>query len=146
MDGIRELLEAAREKKLATGHFRALLHIAIGRKVTRSNGTVLSTGITWRELAVLLKELHFDRELVREYGVDPGTLAPRDRERLWYTAIALAHVDSLEASAEADALAIDLKKLGFVVGPNPTAIPSTHKKSESKPKPKDEKHGKGKKK
>ncbi len=48
MDGIRELLEAARGHGLVTGHFRGLLHIVIGRKITRANGTVLSTGLTWR--------------------------------------------------------------------------------------------------
>lgn len=146
MDGIRELLEAARDRGLAAGHFRGLLHIAIGRKITRSNGTVLSTGVTWRELAAVLKELRFDRELVREFGADPDALAPRDRERFWYTAIAQARVDSAEASADADALIGELKKLGFAVGPNPTGLPSTLKKAEPKSKPKDEKPGKGKKK
>lgn len=138
MDGIRELLEAARDNGMLEGRFRGLLHIAIGRKVSKSNGTLLSGGVTWRELAAVLKELRFDRELVREFGADPDTLAPRDRERFWYSAIAQSHVDSHEASADADALAIDLKKLGFVVGSNPTGIVPP-RKVEPKPKPKDEK-------
>ncbi len=84
--------------------------------------------------------------MVREYGADPDTLAPRDRERFWYSAIAQAHVDSIEANAEADALVSDLKKLGFVVGPNPTMATSPLKKSEPKGKSKEDKPGKGKKK
>src|SRR5690348_432069 len=108
MDGIRELLSAARDGGLATGYFRGLLHIAIGRRVTRSNGSPLSTGVTWRALAAELKQLRFDTDLVREYGVDPVALAARDRERFWYSAIALAKVDSPEAIQEADRLATRL--------------------------------------
>lgn len=124
MDGIRELLEAARDHGLAAGHLRGLLHVAIGRKVSRPDGTVVSAGLTWREVAGWLKLLRFDRELVREFGADPEALAPRDRERFWYSAIAQARVDSREAVAEAEALVGPLKKLGFVVGPSPSALPA----------------------
>jgi hypothetical protein len=119
MDGIRELLSAARDAGLATGNFRGLLHIAIGRRVTRSNGPTLSAGVTWRELAAELKHLRFDTELVREYGIDPDALAARDRERFWYSAIAQAKVDSREAIQEADRLATRLAALGITVGPAP---------------------------
>ena len=145
MEGIRELLEAVRDHGLIKGRFRGLLHIAIGRKVTKPSGTLVGSGLTWRELAVILKELRFDRDLAREFGVDPDILAPRDRERFWYSAIVQAHVDTPEASAEADALAVDIKKLGFIVGPSPSAIVSP-RKAEPKAKPKEEKPGKGKKK
>lgn len=121
MDGIRELLDAARTAGLAAGHFRGLLHVAIGRTVSRPDGTVVSTGLTWRELAAVLKLLKFDRELVREYGADPDELAPRDREKFWYVAIGRAGVDSREAVAEADRLVGPLKALGYVVGPPPAA-------------------------
>jgi hypothetical protein len=94
MDGTRELLEAIRDNGLAAGRFRGVLHIAIGRKVTRPDGTVVSAGVTWRELARLLKQLRFDKDLVRELGADPEALAPRDRQRFWYSAIALARVDA----------------------------------------------------
>jgi hypothetical protein len=133
MEGIREVLEAARDQGLLTGRFRGLLHIAIGRRITRTNGTVVSSGVTWRELAPILKELRFDRDLVREFGTDPDALAPRDRERFWYTAIAQARVDSVEASNEADALAAELKRLGFHVGPNPALITKSGMKSERPP-------------
>lgn len=121
MDGIRELLDAARSRGLVTGHFRGLMHIAIGRRVTRPDGTLISAGLTWREIAAILKQLRYDRELVRELGADPDDLAPRDRLRFWYSAIALAKVDSPEAVAQAEALAGRLKDLGFVIGPAPTA-------------------------
>jgi hypothetical protein len=94
MDGIRELLSAARDNGLAAAHFRGLLHIAIGRKITRPDGSIVSNGLTWRALAQELKGLRFDQELVRELGTNPDTLAARDRERFWYSAIASAHVDS----------------------------------------------------
>lgn len=122
MDEIRLFLDAARDNNLVAGHFRGLLHIAIGRKVTRADGTVVSAGLTWRELAGWLKILRFDRELVRELGADPDELAPRDRERFWYSAIAAAKVDSREAVADADVLVGRLKPLGYVVGPAPVAL------------------------
>jgi hypothetical protein len=146
MDGIREFLDAARARGLASGHFRGLLHIAIGRRVTRTDGTLVSTGMTWREIATILKQLRFDRELVREFGADPDDLAPRDRQRFWYSAIALAKVDSPEAVAQAEVLASRLKDLGFVIGSAPTAaIPpppvsasaASKAKSAAKPKQKD---------
>ncbi|MBN9520188.1 hypothetical protein J0H58_16940 [bacterium] len=140
MEGIRRLLDTARTEGLVTGHFRGLLHVAIGRTVSDAAGTVLSRGLTWREAAALLKELRYDRELVREFGADPDALAPRDRERFWYSAIAQARVDSAEASAQADWLAAALKPHGFVVAPSATAPrtakpvpPKTEEKTE-KPK------------
>ena len=121
MEGIRRLLDTARDEGLVAGRFRGLLHVAIGRTVSDATGAVLSRGLTWREAATLLKELRFDRELVREFGADPDALAPRDRERFWYSAIAQARVDSAEASAQADQLASLLKPHGFVVAPSATA-------------------------
>lgn len=121
MEGIRRLLETARAEGLVAGHFRGLLHIAIGRTVADGAGAVLSRGLTWREAAALLKELRFDRELVREFGADPDALAPRDRERFWYSAIAQARVDSAEAAAQADRLTPALKRLGYAVAPSATA-------------------------
>lgn len=135
MDGIRELLETARDHGLVEGHFRGLLHIAIGRTVSRPDGTVLSTGLTWREVAAVLKLLRFDRELVREFGGDPDILAPRDRERFWYSAIAQARVDSPEAVAEAEAVIGKLKGLGFIVGQLPSGLVRTATPPATKAKP-----------
>jgi hypothetical protein len=147
MDGIREVLSVAREAGLAAGNFRGLLHIAIGRKIVRGNGTVVSTGVTWRELATELKYLRFDPELVRELGTDPDALAARDRERFWYSAITLAKVDSREAAAEADKLAPRFGALGYHVGPPPggeAPRPAAKSKPPAKPKEKPGKPGKKK--
>jgi len=156
MDGIRELLSAARDAGILTGNFRGLLHIAIGRKLTRPDGSPITSGVTWRALAAELKALRFDQELVREYGADPDALTARDRERFWYAAIAVAKVDSAEAIAEADRLAPKLKALGFVVGPSPgsppvtpaprSKAPETKPKEKEKEKEKDDKSAKKKKK
>lgn len=140
MDGIRELLSAVRDAGLLAGNFRGLLHVAIGRKITRPDGSTVSTGFTWRALAAELKVLRVDQELVREYGADPDALAARDRERFWYAAIAAAKVDSAEAIAEADKLAPKLKSLGFTVGPppgSPAPVPAPKAKTpEARPKEK----------
>jgi len=134
MEGIRRLLDTARDEGLAAGRFRGLLHIAIGRTVSDAAGEVLSRGLTWREAATLLKELRFDRELVREFGAEPDALAPRDRERFWYSAIAQARVDSAEASAQADQLAPLLRPHGFVVAASATA-PRVAKPAPKTPEP-----------
>jgi hypothetical protein len=122
MDGIRDLLEAAGGNGLVKGHLRGLLHIAIGRTVTKPDGTKLSSGVTWRALAALLKTLRFDPELGREVGADPDTLSPRDRERYWYAVIAQARVDSAEAVEDAEKLIAPLEKLGFIVAPPPGGV------------------------
>ena len=144
MDGIRDLLETARANGLVAGRFRGLLHIAIGRTVNKPDGTKLSSGLTWREVATLLKNLRFDPELGRELGADPDTLSPRDRERYWYAVIAMARVDSPEAVAEAEKLVGPLKERGFIVAPPPGGVapapkakpPTKDKKHEEKPKKK----------
>jgi hypothetical protein len=119
MDSLRELLDAVREQDLARGHFRGLLHILVGRRITRADGSVVSSGMTWRDLAALFKRLRWDVELVRELGLDPATLPPRDRQRFWYTAISRGGIDAPEASTDADQLIKPLADLGFVVGPAP---------------------------
>ena len=90
MEPLREFLNAVRHHGTARGHLLGLLHILIGRRITRTDGTPVSGGMTWRELAALLKQLRWDREAVRELKLDPADLPPRDRERFWYTAIAQA--------------------------------------------------------
>jgi hypothetical protein len=119
MDSLRELLEAVRDRDLARGRFRGLLHLLVGRRVTREDGTLVSSGMTWRDVSALLKRLRWDREAVRELGIDPAELAPRDRERFWYTAIARAGIDSPDAVADADHLIEPLGELGYVIGPAP---------------------------
>jgi hypothetical protein len=119
MDRLREFLDAVRQHGLAEGRFLGLLHILIGRRVTLADGTVVSAGLTWRAAAALLKRARWDREAVRELGLNPAALPPRDRERYWYTAIAQAHVDSPPARAAGNQLAAQLQAVGYQVGPGP---------------------------
>lgn len=119
MESLREMLETVRDKDLARGRFRGLVHILVGRRITGADGTLISSGMTWRDLAALLKRVRWDREAVREFGLEPAQLPPRDRERYWYAAIARGSIDSPKAVAEADQLVKGLKGLGYVVGPAP---------------------------
>jgi hypothetical protein len=146
MDGLREFLEAVREHGLVAGNLRGLFHVAIGRRVSRPDGTVVSAGVTWRELANLLKGLRFDKDLVAEVGGDPDELSPRDRQRFWYSAITLARPDSPEAHAQADRLAAAVKPLGYVVGPPPSPGGKPPPAPEARPKPSESEAAKPKKK
>lgn len=154
MDSLREMLEAARTNGIVAGRFRGLLHIAIGRTITKPDGTKVSAGLTWRALSALLKALRYDPELGREVGADPDTLSPRDRERYWYAVIALARVDGAEARAQAEQLVGPLKDAGYLVAaapgaaspPQPTTKPKPSAKTKAeKPEPPDEKPKKKKK-
>src|SRR5947209_7440539 len=113
MDRLREFLELVREQGLAAGNLLGLLHILIGRKISLQDGTAVSQGQTWRDVAALLKKLRWEPEQASELGVDPASLPPRDRARYWYQAIAQAKVDSAEAIAAADQLAEALKPAGY---------------------------------
>jgi len=119
MDGAREFLEDLRHKALAAGHLLALMNIVIGRRITKADGTVLSTGLTWRELAQVLKRLRWDKEAVRELGLSPDDLPPRDRVRFWYAAIAQAQVAGPAATQAGDRLAQQLAQHGYTIGPPP---------------------------
>ena len=105
MDGSRAVLELIRDRGLVAGRLRGFFHLVIGRTLSRGDGTILSTGVTWRELSQLLKLLKFDRDLVKELDADPDSISPKDREKFWYVAISLAKVDSAQARREAEELA-----------------------------------------
>lgn len=119
MDGVVSFLEELRKHGLAVDRFLGLLHVLIGRRITRGDGSAVSAGLTWREVATVLKHVRWDKDAVREIGLDPDALAPRDRQRYWYSAIAQASVDSELAAAAGDALATVVKPLGYIVGPSP---------------------------
>ena len=74
MEGTQMMLQLARDHRLIAGHLRGLFHIAIGRTLTATDGTILSMGMSWRDLSQLLKAMKFDREHVRELGADPDLL------------------------------------------------------------------------
>jgi hypothetical protein len=122
MDRVEDCLERVRSAGIVAGRLRGFLHIFIGRSVKADDGTVVSAGMTWRALSHYLKTTKFDKDLVREFGADPDEISPRDRERFWYSAIALARPDSQEALAQAEALVPLFAKLGFVVGPAPAGL------------------------
>ncbi len=121
MERLRELLELLRKRGIAVGNFLGLLHVLIGRRVTLEDGQLISAGVTWRELAGLLKRVRWDPEAVREIGLNPADLPVRDRQRYWYSAIAQAGVDRPEAVARGDQLAATMQSLGYVVTPAPGA-------------------------
>ena len=121
MDRLRELLDVVLEQGQGTGNFLGLLHVLIGRRIALEDGTEVSAGLTWRDVAATLKKIRWDREAVRELGLDPETLPPRDRERYWYLAIARAKVDSPEAIAAGNRMAEALQVAGYTVGPPPRA-------------------------
>src|SRR3954469_20244943 len=83
MDGAQTFLDELRQHGLVEGNVLGLLHVLIGRRVTRADGTLVSPGLTWRALADLLKSLRWNKDAVRELGLDPAALPPRDRQRFW---------------------------------------------------------------
>src|SRR5262245_35608943 len=94
MDGVRDFLDELQNNQKARGNLLGLLHVLIGRRISRADGTVISTGQTWRSVADLLKQARWDPDSVRDLGLDPATLPPRDRQRYWYLAISQAQVGS----------------------------------------------------
>jgi hypothetical protein len=119
MDQLREFLALIRNQGLATGNFLGLLHLLIGRVIRLQDGTVVSTGLTWREAAALLKRVRWDRTSVVELGLDPASMSPRDRERYWNQAISQAGVSSAAGVAAGDRLAEALLAHGYEVGAAP---------------------------
>jgi hypothetical protein len=130
MDRLREFLQAVRTHGATRRNFRGLLHVLIGRRISLTDGTVVSGGMTWRLLAGLLRDLRWEPEAVRELGLDPATLPPRDRQRYWYGAIAGADVAGQQATAAGDRLAEAVQPLGYIVGPAPGAAAPAPKKGD----------------
>lgn len=120
MDALSELLEMLKAGDQPRANFLGFLHVLIGRKITRvSDGLSISVGMSWRDLASWLKKLRWDPEQVRELGLDPDDLPPRDRQRYWYSAIAHARVNSAEAIRAGDRFAEVLRGLGYEVSAAP---------------------------
>jgi hypothetical protein len=121
MDGLRPFLESVRKHRHARDNFLGLLHVLIGRRISSADGDAISAGLTWRQTAALLKKVRWDKAAVGQLGLDSKLLPPRDRERFWYAAIALAHVDSAVACTAGDRLATQMKPAGFQIGPGPSS-------------------------
>jgi hypothetical protein len=67
---------------------------------------------------------------VRELGLDPAELPPRDRQRYWYTAISQAKVTSAAALAAGEQLRAAAGKLGYTVHPAPSPADKSADKDE----------------
>jgi hypothetical protein len=119
MDALQAFLEELKRLKVADHHFLGLLHILIGRKVARDDGTVVSNGMTWRQLSAVLKKARWNKEHAKKLGLEVEGLAPRDRERMWYLAISRAGVDSEEARRDGDKVAEIMNQHGWIVGSAP---------------------------
>ena len=122
MDTLSTFLDVLKKSGQTEGNFLGFLHVLIGRTITRTQDKlVVSAGTTWRELAGWLKKVRWDPEAVRELGLDPDALPPRDRQRFWYTAIMQAKVDGPAAVAAGEQFAAILKGLGYEVSSAPHA-------------------------
>jgi hypothetical protein len=122
MDALSSLLEDLKNGGQTQGNFLGFLHVLIGRKTTRQkDGAPVSNGMSWRDLANWLKKLRWDPEAVRELGLNPDDLPPRDRQRYWYSAIAHARVDSPTAVKAGDRFAEVLRGMGYDVSASPKA-------------------------
>jgi hypothetical protein len=120
MDALPMFFETLKKKGLTRGHFLGFIHVLIGRRISRADGTLVSRGMAWRDVAGWLKKLRWDPEAVRELGQDPDALPPRDRQRFWFTAIAQAGIDSPAAVRAGDLFADVLRDHGFEVGSPPS--------------------------
>jgi hypothetical protein len=119
MDALRGFLEDLKRHGLDRGHTLGLLHILIGRRVQKLDGTLVCQGLTWRQAAALLKKARWSKDAVRDIGLNPASLPPRDRLQFWYLVISFAKVDSDEASKAGEALRELVQPLGYHITGNP---------------------------
>jgi hypothetical protein len=115
MDAMRVFLEDLKRHGFQRGHTLGLFQLLIGRRVENVDGSLISLGLTWRGLALLLKKVRWSKEAVRELGLDPASLPPRNRYQFWYTAITMAQVDSPEARQAGEDIARQIEALGYRV-------------------------------
>ena len=119
MEALRVFLGEMKQKGIARGNLLGLLNVLVGRRVEKAGGALISAGCSWRSLAGYLKLVRWDKQAVRELGIDPAMLHPRDRVRYWFQAMSQIALDSEEANQAGDRLAAVLAKAGYVVGPGP---------------------------
>lgn len=131
MDDVATLLEWIRARDAARGRLRGFFHLLVGHTLKHGD-KMISAGMNWRDLSKMLKLFKFDRELVRELGLDPDALPPKDREKYWYLAIAAAEISGDRARAEALELAAELAKIGIAVDGLAAIAESTVKRGKKK--------------
>lgn len=112
---LNEFLAKVRQAGIPEGCFLGLLHILVGKTLVTREGALVSRGVTWRELAARMRQARLDRELVKELGLEPTNLPPRDREAYWFEALRRAPIASPEAQNQAAQLVSWLEKLGYEV-------------------------------
>jgi len=116
MDALSQLFDDLKKGGQVEGNLLGFLRVLIARTITRqSDQKVVSKGITWRDLAGWLKKVRWNPDAVRELGIDPKELPPRDRQRFWYSAILQAKVDGPEAVQAGERFAEVLRTLGYDV-------------------------------
>ncbi len=125
MDALGDFLDKLKQHGGVEGNFLGLLHVLVGRRVDKADGTPVCDGLTWRALAAALKKARWKKDAVRELGLNPRQLPPRHRERFWYAAISRAQLDSAAATGAGNRLAETLRSAGYVVGPAPGQPPPT---------------------
>jgi hypothetical protein len=124
MDALPTFFDTLKKNGLTKGHFLGFIHVLIGHRIIQTDGTLVSRGLGWREVATWLRKTRWDPEAVRELGVNPDALPPRDRQRFWFTAIAQAGVGSDTASAAGKRFGEILREVGYEVG-SPPKMPSS---------------------
>ena len=118
MDALQVLFELLMQKDLTKGHFIGFINVLIGRRILFEDGTPVSQGLSWRDVATWLRKTRWDPDAAKELGQDPKALPPRDRQRYWFTAIAQSRIDSAAAREAGDRFAEILSKHGYqVAGP-----------------------------
>jgi hypothetical protein len=115
MKPLNDFLAKVRQAQVPPGCFLGFLHVLIGKTLVTREGTLVSRGITWRELAARFRQARLDKDLVKELGVDPAQLPPRDREAYWFEALRRAQISSPQAQNQAAQLVSWLEKLGYEV-------------------------------
>lgn len=119
MDAFAVFLDRVKRTEALRGQFLGLLHVLIGRRIATTDGKLISTGHTWRDLAAYFKKGRWDIELAEQLALNREDLPPRDRQRYWYSVILRAGVDSPAARAAGDRVAEQLEQMGFRIGSAP---------------------------
>jgi len=112
---LESLLLKLRTQSFPHESFQGFLHVLVSGALLDSSGNRVFSGLSWRELALILKKVRWDPNMVRHLGLDPATLAPRDRERFWYQAICQSSLDSAQAKKSALRLKGWMDRYGYSV-------------------------------
>jgi hypothetical protein len=108
-----ELLGAVRRGRLAEGELPGLLHLLIGHRLTREDGTLVSPGLTWRQAAEALAMAGWKPPPGPPPAIARGR--PLTPAGLWFAAVCRAGVDSADARAGAERLARRLREFGYTI-------------------------------